>query len=546
MSRRASYPSLPTPDKPLTVTTSAFPSLLLPAPSPSLPQTSTTTCSPPLTPPLPLPPSTTREKQLKASLSEIVSSEISYVKFLNQLKTVYSEPLRTYVILTVTEHEHIFSNFDVSILPLHAHILSELTADESVSLNRVISIFSKFAPYLSIYKNFVSSLGKGLEVIQRLLVERPLFLQFIDTKKAQLNGSCEPLESLLLMPVQRIPRYVLLLKEVLKYTNYDEKERVNLENVLSLIQAAASKLDQNLDDNQRCIKLREMQIQIQPSLPFSLLTPPRRMILDGKLLISFKKRWIQNYVALVAPDMLVYGIEDGVKYHGHSIALISGVIKSDDNDETIFHIPVTMNSIPTPSSSSSSSSLSLLSSIVTFKAESIYKASKWIEAFLSCRAEIANLSLRISTANAAEASFALRSVTMSSSRPTSKSLPLMKFSTVLSKPLVFEIKSENVKDGNQEEEEEEEEEETKSRSLSTSAIDLEAWAVALVKERKLKIDSDILHRKTASDDAVNSLRETVKRDAVEQSTLLNNEAQRLLLSFIENGENAAIFLRKSL
>ena len=52
--------------------------------------------------------------------------------------------------------------------------------------------------------------------------------------------------------------------------------------------------------------------------------------------------------------------------------------------------------------------------------------------------------------------------------------------------------------------------------------------------------------KTASDDAVNSLRETVKRDAVEQSTLLNNEAQRLLLSFIENGENAAIFLRKSL
>jgi len=454
----------------------------------------------------------------------------------------------------VTEHEQIFSSFDVSILPLHVHILAELRDDDDslikeVTLHRVISIFSKFAPYLSIYKVFVGSLGKGLELLQRLLTDRPLFLQFMNTKKTQLNGSCEPLESLLLMPVQRIPRYVLLLKEVLKYTNYEEKERINLEIVLSLIQAAACKLDQNLDDNQRCIKLREMQLQIQPSLPFSLLTPPRRIILEGRLTLStLKKRWIQNYVAVVAPDLLVYGIEDGVNYHGHLIVLISGVIKSDDNDETIFHIPVTMSSIPTPSSSSSStSSLSTSSSTststtLTFKADSKYEANKWIEALLSCRAEIANLSLRISTANAAEASFALKSVTtMSSSRPSSKSLPLMKS---LPKPLVSIeiIKNENIEENTQKETE------TKSRSLSTSAIDLEAWAVALVEERKVKVDIDMLHRKTASEDAINSLRESVKKD-IEQSTLVNNEnneTQRLLLSFKENGENAALFLRQSI
>lgn len=526
---------------------------------------------------------------LKAALDEIVSSEVSYVKFLDQLRIMYCDPLRSLPsVLSKTEHELIFGvpSFDLTILPLHRHILSDLRPSFSnspvISVSLVSSIFCKIAPYLTLYKDFVGSLMKGLILIQRLIHERPSFNEFINSRSAA--GRCEPLESLLLMPVQRIPRYVLLLKEVLKHDDSNEEVRASLEDAIALIEDAAKKIDQGVDDIQRRVKLIDIQIQLQPSPTLSLITPTRRMVLDGKLKMQVKKKWVVHYVGLVAPDLLVYGVEDGTNYRNFVIVSIANV-KSDKDDETVFHISTSSSSTPI-----TSSTLTATTSL-SFKAESKDLAGGWIEALLEGRAELTDLCLRISIANANEAALALKSAVSLSARPSSKSLParlMVRSSPSPQAAPAIEESSIDDKGRIQVEERRKNRSEVvsspplfptttpppittsplassprqvssaspQSRSLSASEADLNMWASSLAarnaavakeasREKEVSREKEASHllMKTSPDDAIRSLRASVDLDLDAKRRLQSEHHRSLLQSVTEDADAALTFLR---
>jgi hypothetical protein len=534
----------------------SLPILLSPLPLSAAFPLSTLPATPPRSTQAQQPLSTSYEssKQLKAALNEIVSTEMTYVFYLSQLKADYSDPLRSDMnILSTFEHNEIFKSFDTTILPLHKHILSELRSSSIVSVSLVSSIFSKIAPYLTLYKEFVGGLGRGLALLQQLINERPLLQVFLSQVKSQSRAN-EPLESLLLMPVQRIPRYVLLLREVLKHNDSIGAVRDQLEDAIILIEVAAKKLDQGVDDIQRRIKLIDIQLQLQPSPTLSLITPNRRMVLDGRIKMQVKKKgWLVHYVGLVAPDLLIYGIEDGINYRNFVITIISSV-SSDENDDSIFHVS-------TKTSTSSSST----STVITFQTDSKAKAGQWIESLLSCRAELTDLCLRISSANANEASLALKLAT-AASRPSSKSLPTrLKVRDhepllVAAEDTLTTVRTTRIK--TKEEEADEDEEETvqgvahdvpetnnemwtKSRSLSASEVDLHLWASSLAAHAVGKEnEAEKLRMKTSNDDirtleAIRSLRASVDLDA----QIKQSEQFSLLQSVTSDVDAAITFLR---
>lgn len=534
----------------------SLPILLSPLPLSAAFPLSTLPATPPRSTQAQQPLSTSYEssKQLKAALNEIVSTEMTYVFYLSQLKADYSDPLRSDMnILSTFEHNEIFKSFDTTILPLHKHILSELRSSSIVSVSLVSSIFSKIAPYLTLYKEFVGGLGRGLALLQQLINERPLLQVFLSQVKSQSRAN-EPLESLLLMPVQRIPRYVLLLREVLKHNDSIGAVRDQLEDAIILIEVAAKKLDQGVDDIQRRIKLIDIQLQLQPSPTLSLITPNRRMVLDGRIKMQVKKKgWLVHYVGLVAPDLLIYGIEDGINYRNFVITIISSV-SSDENDDSIFHVS-------TKTSTSSSST----STVITFQTDSKAKAGQWIESLLSCRAELTDLCLRISSANANEASLALKLAT-AASRPSSKSLPTrLKVRDhepllVAAEDTLTTVRTTRIK--TKEEEADEDEEETvqgvahdvpetnnemwtKSRSLSASEVDLHLWASSLAAHAVGKEnEAEKLRMKTSNDDirtleAIRSLRASVDLDA----QIKQSEQFSLLQSVTSDVDAAIMFLR---
>ena len=83
-------------------------------------------------------------------------------------------------------------------------------------------IFSQFAPMLKMYIAFVSNYGQSVKRIAQLKKERPWFASFVN--HIGTNTAIRGIESYLILPVQRLPRYVLLLREMRKHTpsNHDD------------------------------------------------------------------------------------------------------------------------------------------------------------------------------------------------------------------------------------------------------------------------------------------------------------------------------------
>lgn len=70
-------------------------------------------------------------------------------------------------------------------------------------------------------------------------------IQFFE--RAQLQGSKLNLESFLIMPVQRMPRYILLMRDMLKYTHAHHPDKDLLERALEAVSATMTRHNKEID-----------------------------------------------------------------------------------------------------------------------------------------------------------------------------------------------------------------------------------------------------------------------------------------------------------
>lgn len=142
-------------------------------------------------------------------------------------------------ILTAKQISDIFSNFD-SILQINEKFLTELE-------NRIANIhgnvplgdiFCKFIPLFKLYSIYVSNFEKSNEIIAEQIQKNKLFEEFLKESGSHgSNGkSIVNLQGMLLCPIQRIPRYKLLLEDLLKNTNKEDSDFELLEKSIALIQ----------------------------------------------------------------------------------------------------------------------------------------------------------------------------------------------------------------------------------------------------------------------------------------------------------------------
>lgn len=90
------------------------------------------------------------------------------------------------------------------------------------------------------------------------------------------------LSSLLIAPIQRIPRYRLLLKQVLDYTSPVDADYLALKSALEMIEEAAKRINRLVEEeehSQSMLQLQRCLVNQQPSL----IKPGRRIIKQGLL-----------------------------------------------------------------------------------------------------------------------------------------------------------------------------------------------------------------------------------------------------------------------
>jgi hypothetical protein len=173
----------------------------------------------------------TREVLRGKVMQEFVDTERSYVDKLATLSTVFADPLVERAILTPEQARTVFSDLAIIEHTNRAVVLAVLETwrpGGPLTPGDVFAELSGSAEFLAAYKAFVNNFDSSAELIRKLRAGDRRFGAFLDAALQDPRCQGLPLESFLILPVQRLPRYLLLLRELIKHTPQTNPDHVKL------------------------------------------------------------------------------------------------------------------------------------------------------------------------------------------------------------------------------------------------------------------------------------------------------------------------------
>ncbi|KAL0481348.1 Rac guanine nucleotide exchange factor gxcJJ, partial [Acrasis kona] len=143
-------------------------------------------------------------------------------------------------------------------------------------------------PFLKTYTTYTNSFNTTCELLRDLRRKNKPLDEFLTEQIRNPKSATHPLESLLIMPVQRIPRYNLLINELLKHTSAYHRDYENLKNALVQLKEVTNHV------NSRIREYEENQLlnQIGSGLKWDagkLILPHRKIKF---LLCDHKSGWV--------------------------------------------------------------------------------------------------------------------------------------------------------------------------------------------------------------------------------------------------------------
>jgi len=163
------------------------------------------------------------------------------------------------------------------------------------------------APFFNIYTQFINGYDNGNALLKKYKAF-PAFEAFIKQCEVQMKaelGRILDLEDLLISPIQRIPRYVLLLSELFKYTPSYHIDFKPLGEAITKMKKVAEKVNESKREVEGFEKLVEIQTCIQPANFLKLVEAHRKFIREGNLLKLWGKD-ITEFHFFLFNDLLLY------------------------------------------------------------------------------------------------------------------------------------------------------------------------------------------------------------------------------------------------
>lgn len=242
-------------------------------------------------------------------LAEILSTEESYVSNLDTLHEVFYIPLITAAndsskqILPRRRIEQIFSNINV-ISSLNRKLLYALRdrIEKDPKNAQIGDILMDFSHFFKIYTQYVKNHEESSKIIHRSITSSDKVKKFFDNCSTHPKSEGRNISSYLIMPIQRIPRYQLLLGVLLKHVT-NPLEKIRLTKALDSVLQAAQKINDAVKGRENM----EATLRIQRLLGDSteLLSPSRHFIMEQELMKQCRRQ-DKLFMFFLFSDILVY------------------------------------------------------------------------------------------------------------------------------------------------------------------------------------------------------------------------------------------------
>eukprot|EP01132_Coremiostelium_polycephalum_P005200 gene5200-6476_t len=226
---------------------------------------------------------------------EIVATEESYVQGIAMIVNVFYQQIlwnskvSPTPYLTAENITTIFSTIN-EIYSVNSELLARLRkkVDTWNHYEFLGEVFLDLGHFLKLYKIYCLNYDSAIECLKNAR-KNEKFEMFI---KACLdhpeNNMKQSLESLLITVVQRIPRYILLLQDMVTHTWSDHLDYDNLKNALKMIQAIAIEVNSSIKMAESQAKVYEIQKSLVGWDRQDELVRPSRLFIKQGILLNCK------------------------------------------------------------------------------------------------------------------------------------------------------------------------------------------------------------------------------------------------------------------
>jgi len=280
-----------------------------------------------------------KRKEMRSNVAkELFETEKSYVDKLNTLVEVFKQPMGHSAAITADQINKIFSNvetlrnFNVLLLQDLEKIMSSWTDDSQLG-----SVFLRMADFLKLYIIFINNYSQSLETVNHCK-QHPQFCTLLEACERNPRCSALDLPSLLIMPVQRIPRYILLLTEIYKHTPSTHPDYAKLGQALTKVKEVAVHINEAKREAELELRLYDLSKSID-HLTEPLIRPARKLILEGELKQKPKAASLSDAWELVTlflfNDVLIQTKKKSKRYATKSISPLSSlqIVRYDNKNE---------------------------------------------------------------------------------------------------------------------------------------------------------------------------------------------------------------------
>uniref|UniRef100_A0A8C5B9H9 Vav 2 guanine nucleotide exchange factor n=1 Tax=Gadus morhua TaxID=8049 RepID=A0A8C5B9H9_GADMO len=258
-------------------------------------------------------------------LVEIQETEAKYYKTLEDIEKNYMIPLKQ--VFTVHEMEAIFVNLE-DVIKVHFTLLRAIDLNMVGGGNGLGNIFLDFKERLLIYGQYCSHMETAQKTLDDLIATREEVKVKVEECTMKVQEGKFKLQDLLVVPMQRVLKYHLLLKELLSHSA-ERPERQQLKEALEAMQDLAMYINEVKRDNETLKKISEFQSSIE-NLQVKLEEYGRPKI-DGELKVSsIINRTKQDRYIFLFDKVVIVCKRKGYSYELKEIIELQSYKMSDD------------------------------------------------------------------------------------------------------------------------------------------------------------------------------------------------------------------------
>lgn len=157
------------------------------------------------------------------------------------------------------------------------------------------TVFLEIAPYFKLYTSYVSEFETQTRELKKQRCTNPQFADWLSKKIGSMDDKHFDLNTVLVTPVQRMPRYLMILKRLLRFTDNSHPDYAALCKAVESVAKIVEIVDHKAKDSENVVKLMRVFDKFK-GLPDDLLDGQRKLIKFGKGKSKRQKRFSHGHV----------------------------------------------------------------------------------------------------------------------------------------------------------------------------------------------------------------------------------------------------------